>query len=106
MTVWMEHVKSVRKKCPNISFKEALTEAKKTYNKGTSSSKGEIVCPKKSNQPKISGRPKKSRRKSRGKSRGKSRRRTRGRSRGRSKSRRLKVSKKARCGVFGNGPGC
>lgn len=104
MTAWMEHVKAVRKKCPNLSFKDALKEAKKTYNKGTSSSKGEIVCPKKSSRPKKSTK-RRTRRKSRRKSRGKSRRKTRGKSRG-SKSRRLKVSKKARCSVFKNAPGC
>ena len=32
MSAWMEHVKAVRKKCPNLSFKDALKEAKKTYN--------------------------------------------------------------------------
>lgn len=44
MSVWSEHVKIVQKKCPNLSFKEVLQEAKKTYSKTSKSAKPIKYC--------------------------------------------------------------
>ena len=72
MSVWSEHVKNVQKKCPNLSFKEVLQEAKKTYNKSSKSTKPIKSC-KESSKNKGSGKTRKRRMTKRRKTMGKKR---------------------------------
>jgi len=113
MSVWMDHVKEVRKKCPGMSFKHVLQEAKKTYNKKTQTASDVTSC---SNHMKRKGLSKK--RKGRGKTmksrkgRGKTMKSRKGRGKtmkskkGRGKTMKHKVPKGFRCKAYPNGRGC
>jgi len=100
MSVWLDHVKATRKKCPGMSFKEVLIEAKKTYNKSTKKA-GPVVCKsssKKSRKSKKSTKKAKSRRRRRRKT-GKSKKTN-------SKTKKHKVPKKFKCKLYPNAPHC
>jgi hypothetical protein len=106
MSVWMDHVKEVRKKCPGMSFKHVLQEAKKTYNKKTQTTKAVTSCSNHTKNKKEgsvkrkkSSKRKKSLRTRKGKGRGKSRK-------GRGKTMKHKVPKGFRCKAYPNGRGC
>lgn len=89
MSVWLNHVKETRKKCPGMSFKEVLKEAKKTYNKKTKTA-GPVVCAKKGKSVK-----RKSKRVRRRKSKSR---------KGRRKT--SKLSRNFKCKMFPNAPYC
>lgn len=98
MSVWLDHVKATRKKCPGMSFKEVLMEAKKTYNKSTKTA-GPVAC-------KSSKKPRKSK-KSTKKAKRKRRRKTiKGRRKRTAKSKKHKVPKKFKCKLYPNAPNC
>ena len=108
MSVWLDHVKATRKKCPGMSFKEVLIEAKKTYNKSTKTA-GPVVCKssskKSTKSKKPSSRPKKAKgRKSRKSRKSRKRRRT-GKGKGK-KTKKHKVPKKFKCKLYPNAPDC
>ena len=105
MSIWFDHIKAVRKKCPNLSFKEALIEAKKTYNKISKTTKPIKNCKTSSKFKKVSRKSKKTRKlKSRtGMRRIASRRSVRGK-----KPRNIygKLSKKFKCINYPKAKGC
>ena len=109
MNKWLMHVKETKKKCPNMSLKEVLKAAKKTYNKETKTASPVKSCNKTTTLNK--GKSRKSRKSRKSKKR-KVRKQTRSRKgksrkrRGKGKSRKMKVSKRALCSVYPNAPGC
>lgn len=118
MSVWLDHIKATRKKCPELSYKEAMIEAKKTYNKSTKKA-GPVVCkssskdssetkkPSKRDRPskKAKGKGKKSRKSKRRKTK-KGKRAAKGRRTAKSKTRKHKVPKKFKCKLYPNAPDC
>ena len=111
MSVWLDHVKETRKKCPGMSFKEVLKEAKKTYDKNTKKA-GPVVC--KSSSQKSTDKKKPSKRarpskRAKGRKSRKTKRKKRKsvskRGRGRSKTFK-KIPKRFKCKMYPNAPNC
>lgn len=106
MSVWLDHVKETRKKCPGMPFKDVLKEAKKTYDKKTKTA-GPVVCKSTKSTKSKSKRPKRSTKKKR-----KRKRKTMGKGRGRKgkaktlKKTSRKIPKKFKCKMFPNAPNC
>ena len=110
MSVWLDHVKATRKKCPGMSFKEVLIEAKKTYNK-SSKKAGPVVCKSPSKKSTKSKKPSKRAKKAKGKKSRKSRKTRKRRRTGKgrktnSKTKKHKVPKKFKCKLYPNAPDC
>ena len=104
MSVWLDHVKATRKKCPGMSFKEVLIEAKKTYNKSTKIAVPvECKTSKKSRKSKNLSKKTKSKRRRR-----KTRKTVKGKKRKSVKGKRKthKVPKKFKCKLYPNAPNC
>lgn len=109
MSIWIDHIKATRKKCPELSYKEAMIEAKKTYNKNTKKTAPVVCKSSKSLSLKSKGHPK-SKRKSRKtkksprKSKGKGRKSAKGKRR--TAKYKKKVPKKFKCKLYPNAPDC
>ena len=102
MSVWLDHVKATRKKCPGMSFKEVLIEAKKTYNKSTKKA-GPVVCKSPSKKPSKRAKRAKGRKSRKSRKTRKSKRRRTGKGR---KTKKHKVPKKFKCKLYPNAPDC
>ena len=113
MSVWLDHVKETRKKCPGMSFKEVLKEAKKTYDKNTKKA-GPVVCKSSSQKSSHTKKPSKRARSSK-RAKGRKSRKTKRKKRkslskkgkGRGRSRTLKkIPKRFKCKMYPNAPNC